>query len=229
MGSTAVMNPIRSADLEGWPRGSTERALAASPKIFLNPFLDRLSRVHHLVPLALYSPVAALLLWMGLSSLPVSFVCVGFLGGYLIWTLIEYLGHRILFHFVPKTPAGKRLQFLMHGVHHDYPADPLRLVMPPLMSLPIMAAAYVVLRVVWDAQHVLPIFAGFVAGYVIYDMLHFHIHHRRPATRLGRWLRYRHMHHHFRDSSSWYGVSAPWWDAIFATRPRQLERDGSSV
>jgi sterol desaturase/sphingolipid hydroxylase (fatty acid hydroxylase superfamily) len=48
--------------------------------------------------------------------------------------------------------------------------------------------------------------------------LHFHIHNRQPRSSLERLLRYRHMYHHFRNDSSCYGVSAPWWDAVFGTR-----------
>ncbi len=199
--------------------------LAASPRLFRNPVLDRLSRVHHLVPLLLYSPIVAALLFLAFRVLPWPAVTAGLLTGYLLWTLVEYFGHRFLFHYRAGTVAGRYVQFLIHGVHHDHPGDPLRLVMPPLMSVPIMAAAYAILRLVFGAPHVLPILAGFVAGYIVYDMLHFHVHHRRPKSSLGKLLRHRHMHHHFRDESSWFGVSAPWWDAIFATRPARASVD----
>ena len=194
--------------------------LAASPRLFQNPLLDRLSRVHHLVPLLLYLPATvALLCEAATLNISAATIAAGLFGGYVIWTLVEYLGHRFLFHYRFTTEAGRRLQFLIHGVHHDHPNDPLRLVMPPLMSLPIMAAAWLLLRTAFGAGKCLPVLAGFIAGYLVYDMLHYHIHHRRPKTAFGRYLRYRHMHHHFRDDSSWFGVSAPWWDAVFDTRP----------
>jgi sterol desaturase/sphingolipid hydroxylase (fatty acid hydroxylase superfamily) len=198
--------------------------LWASPRLFRNPLLDRLSRVHHIAPLLLYAPVTVVLLWFGFSSLSAPVVCGKFLIGYAIWTLVEYFGHRLFFHYAPRTSAGRRIQFLVHGVHHDHPSDPLRLVMPPLMSLPIVAVAWLVLRLAWGAQLVVPVLAGFVAGYMLYDALHFHVHHGTPRTRLGNWLRYRHMHHHFRDDSSWFGVSAPWWDLVFATHPSHHSR-----
>lgn len=219
------MERTQSMDRDGCPCGGTESALAASPRLFRNPVLDRLSRVHHFVPLILYAPAVAMLPWLGRSSLSGRAMFAELLSGYLIWTLVEYLGHRFLFHHVPRTAVGGRLQFLVHGVHHAHPSDPLRLVMPPLMSLPIMAGAFVGLRLAFGAPHVLPVMAGFVAGYVLYDMLHFHIHHRSPKTRLGKWLHFRHMHHHFRNDTSWFGVSAPWWDLVFGTRPaRQSDR-----
>ena len=197
--------------------GTAAPDATASPRLFQNPLLDRLSRVHHLVPLVVYAPVVALLLFAGLSRLSLAANGLGLAGGYLLWTLLEYFGHRYVFHAALPGRLGARLSFLIHGVHHRHPSDPLRLVMPPLLSAPIMAASFVVLRLVFGPDLVLPVLAGFIAGYVGYDMVHFHVHHARPRTRLGRLLRQRHMLHHFRDDTRAFGVSAPWWDSVFGT------------
>jgi sterol desaturase/sphingolipid hydroxylase (fatty acid hydroxylase superfamily) len=193
--------------------------LAASPRLFRNSFLDRLSRVHPATPFFLYLPVVGVLLWRAQLAFPVHLVMLAFASGYLLWTLVEYFGHRFLFHIRPKSTLGSRIQFLVHGVHHTHPNDPLRLVMPPLMSAPIMATAFAAVRLAAGPVTVLPVLAGFLAGYLAYDGLHFYLHHASPANPLGRYLRRRHMHHHFRDESTWFGVSAWWWDGVFATRP----------
>ncbi len=44
--------------------------------------------------------------------------------------------------------------------------------------------------------------AGFLAGYLLYDMTHYYLHHHKPRTRVGRWLRELHMRHHFQDDTS---------------------------
>ena len=59
--------------------------------------------------------------------------------GIAVWTLSEYWLHRLLFHWQPKIPGGDRIHFIMHGVHHDHPNDPMRLVMPPAVSIPMSA------------------------------------------------------------------------------------------
>jgi sterol desaturase/sphingolipid hydroxylase (fatty acid hydroxylase superfamily) len=192
-------------------------SLAASPRLFRNPVLDKLSRVHHLVPAVLYLPLVLVLVYAAGRAVPAATVTVGFLGGYGLWTLVEYFGHRFLFHHRFTTPVGRRAQFLMHGVHHDHPNDPLRLVMPPLMSVPIMIVAWAVLRIAFGPAGCLPVLSGFIAGYLAYDMLHYHLHHGQPKTYFGRLLRFRHMYHHFRDDTSSFGVSAPWWDYVFGT------------
>jgi dihydroceramide fatty acyl 2-hydroxylase len=203
--------------------GPRQDFLAASPRLFRNPLLDRLSRVHHLLPVALYLPAILALTWFSGRKLAVATEIAGFLGGYVFWTLIEYFGHRFLFHHRFASSIGRRAQFLMHGVHHDHPNDPLRLVMPPLMSVPIMATAWVIFHAVLGPVLCLPVLAGFISGYLAYDMLHYYLHHAQPKTRAGRFLRFRHMHHHFHDDTASFGVSAPWWDYIFGTRANSLK------
>lgn len=46
--------------------------------------------------------------------------------GNLIWTLLEYLLHRFLFHvdeMLPDRPVFLVLHFLTHGIHHFLPMD----------------------------------------------------------------------------------------------------------
>ena len=60
-----------------------------------------------------------------------------FVLGLLIWSLVEYVLHRWLFHFVSRSAWGKRQMFFLHGYHHEFPSDGLRLVAPIFMSWPV--------------------------------------------------------------------------------------------
>ena len=140
------------------------------------------------------------------------------LGGYVFWTLTEYWLHRIVFHFEPEKGIGARLHWIIHGVHHDHPNDPLRLVMPPGVSVPLSSLFVLGFYAVLGSPAFLPFGAGFLAGYLFYDMLHYHVHHHTPKTELGKRLRELHMRHHFQDHERGYGVSAPFWDRIFGTQ-----------
>jgi sterol desaturase/sphingolipid hydroxylase (fatty acid hydroxylase superfamily) len=191
--------------------------LTASPRLFDNPLLDKLSRVHWTVPLYVYGPVIAVLVYVSLENVSVAAAAGWMLFGYVAWTLIEYFGHRYLFHWEIPGKFGKRLHFLIHGVHHDHPSDPLRLVMPILLSGPILILAFGVIALVFGLPLAWPVLAGFMVGYLAYDMVHYHVHHREPTTRFGRMLRRVHMLHHFRDHDRGFGVSAPWWDYVFGT------------
>ena len=111
--------------------------------------------------------------------------------------------------------------WIIHGVHHDHPNDPLRLVMPPAVSIPLGAIVFGVLYLLLGPRYAPGLGAGFFAGYLIYDMLHYYLHHRRPKNRLGRMLRERHMRHHFQDDTRGFGISAPYWDEVFRTSSRE--------
>jgi dihydroceramide fatty acyl 2-hydroxylase len=203
-------------------------SLRASPRLFENPLLDKLSRVHWCTPLFMYLPVVFALAVISLKSLDPGAALGATALGYFIWTLIEYFGHRFLFHYEFPGRFGARIHFLIHGVHHVHPNDPLRLVMPALLSGPIMLIAYGVVQLVFGLPLGYPVLMGFIIGYLSYDMVHYYVHHAEPKTRLGLTLRRLHMLHHFRDSTRGFGVSAPWWDYVFKTAHVRAERGGGT-
>ena len=193
--------------------------LRASPPMFNSALLDRFTRVHPAVPVLIYAPVIAVLLLTGEQRVGLANSFGLMLGGYAVWTLTEYWLHRVVFHFEPQKGLGARLHWMIHGVHHDHPNDPLRLVMPPSASVPLATAFCLVFWLVLGSDHAPAFSAGFLAGYLAYDMVHYHVHHHRPRTRVGRRLRELHMRHHFQDDERGFGVSAPYWDRVFGTAP----------
>ncbi len=205
--------------------------LSASPRIFESDLLDKLSRVHHLTPVVLYVPIILALIGYSLTLQSPVVVALAVPLGYVIWTLTEYFGHRFLFHTVFGLPfgLGPRFQFLIHGVHHIYPGDPLRLVMPPLLSVPIMLIALGVGRLLFGSVFSWPALAGFITGYVIYDCVHFWTHHSQPRTKFGLFVRRLHMLHHFRDATKGFGVHAFWWDYVFGTAYKPGEAPGTKA
>ena len=201
--------------------------LKASPRMFESDLLDRFTRVHPAVPVLLFVPAILLLAITGIERVPDGTALAMIAGGYLFWTLTEYWLHRVVFHFEPESGIGRRIHWMIHGVHHDHPNDPLRLVMPPSASIP-LAAAFLGLFWLAFGPDLAPAFAaGFLGGYLAYDMLHYHVHHHRPRTRVGKRLRELHMRHHFQDHERGYGVSAPYWDHVFGTAPKSRRREAS--
>lgn len=194
--------------------------LRDSPRMFESDLLDRFSRVHPSVPLILYVPAIGLLSGIGSARMSMWALVAWIAGGWLVWTLFEYWMHRLVFHFEPEQGIGARLHFIIHGVHHEHPNDPMRLVMPPSVSVP-LAILFVGAFIVGMGDAGIAFGAGFLVGYLVYDMTHYHVHHHRPRTRLGRLVREQHMRHHFQDDTRGYGVSMPLWDFVFATAPRR--------
>jgi dihydroceramide fatty acyl 2-hydroxylase len=191
--------------------------LKASPPMFKSGLLDRFTRVHHLVPVLIFLPAIVLLFAAGVGRLGLLSAVLYAIGGYAFWTLAEYWIHRGIFHFEPEQGIGARLHWMVHGVHHDHPNDPLRLVMPPAASMPLALIFYALFWLVLGPHRALAFGAGFLAGYLAYDMIHYHLHHHMPKTRMGKWLRELHMRHHFQDDTRGYGISAPYWDRVFGT------------
>jgi dihydroceramide fatty acyl 2-hydroxylase len=205
-------------------QNSRSDVLRASPPMFESRVLDALSRVHPAVPVLIFGPAIVLLAAWGLSmqSVPVSLGLAA--GGYALWTLFEYWLHRVVFHFEPDKGIGAQLHWIIHGVHHDHPNDPLRLVMPPAVSVPLGTFLFALFYAAFGRRYAAGIGAGFFAGYLAYDMIHYYLHHFRPRGPVGRILRERHMRHHFQDETRGFGISAPYWDEIFGTSSRQAER-----
>ena len=192
--------------------------------MFESDWLDRLSRVHPAVPTVLFGPAVVILFVAGLERNQGLHAAGWALAGWLFWTLTEYWMHRLVFHFEPQQGIGARIHWMIHGVHHDHPNDPLRLVMPPSVSIPLALAFWGLFTLVLGTAASLPFTAGFLAGYLIYDNTHYYLHHHRPRTRLGKRLRELHMRHHFQDDTRGFGVSAPFWDHAFGTAPRARAR-----
>jgi dihydroceramide fatty acyl 2-hydroxylase len=191
--------------------------LRASPPMFKSGVLDRFTRVHHLVPVVIFLPAIVILFVLGVDRLGLLSALAFAFGGYLFWTLAEYWIHRVIFHFEPEQGIGARMHWMIHGVHHDHPNDPLRLVMPPAASIPLALVFYALFVLVLGSERAFAFGAGFLAGYLFYDMVHYHLHHHTPRTRLGKWLRELHMRHHFQDDERGFGISAPYWDRVFGT------------
>jgi sterol desaturase/sphingolipid hydroxylase (fatty acid hydroxylase superfamily) len=109
------------------------------------------------------------------------------------------------------------MHFIFHGVHHDYPNDSKRLVMPPSVSLPLAALFYLLFRVILGVQFVAPFFVGFLTGYLFYDLSHYAIHHFNMHNKFWLTIKNHHMKHHYQDPTKGFGVSTPIWDIIIGT------------
>jgi len=188
-------------------------------RLFERDWLERLSHVHPVTPLALWLPLAAWLQWRAVAvhHLEARVVVALAVAGLVVWSFTEYAMHRFVFHLAPASPRRRRLQFIVHGVHHEDPGDATRLVMPPAPAAIAVAVFYALFRAVLGGEWVDPFFAWFLLGYLAYDYTHFAIHAWRPRTSLGRYLRRRHMLHHFATPDARWGVTSPLWDWVFGT------------
>lgn len=190
-----------------------------SARMFRNPWLERLSHVHPATPAVIFVPAIAFGLYQSFVTHALSPAAVAgrLLLGYVLWTLTEYWLHRLVFHLPVRGPLTRKIYFYLHGVHHDWPWDHTRLVLPPSVSVLLAAGFFFLFRALLGPVFVWPWFTGYLAGYLLYDTLHWYAHAGRPRNRLARYLRREHLVHHFQQPDTRFGVSCPWWDHVFGT------------
>lgn len=197
-------------------------------RLFRSDFLEFFSHISPTVVLAVWGPV--FLYFLGAAVLldgpehGYLFIPVGLFLGWFAWTFFEYILHRFVFHYHPKTERFKRMFFVMHGVHHAQPMCRTRLVMPPALSIPLSVFFYgglhlLVVELLAVPHWFNPLFAGMVAGYLVYDLTHYMIHHSRSTKGFFFEFRKHHLKHHGRCDFMRFGVSTTIWDRVFGTLP----------
>ncbi|HZW39837.1 MAG TPA: sterol desaturase family protein [Ignavibacteriaceae bacterium] len=196
-------------------------------RMFDNNFLEALSRVHPSVPVIIYGPIILYFVYLSVVyDLKLYSIILMLLVGIVVWSIIEYSLHRFIFHYNAKSEFGKKLHFMFHGVHHDYPSDSRRLVMPPSVSIPLAVIFYFAFMNMIGYRFGAPFFAGFLTGYLFYDLTHYAIHHFNMHNRFWLYIKNHHMKHHYMDSSKGFGVSSPTWDKVIGTDfPKTKEKE----
>ncbi len=197
-----------------------------SRQLFSNPVLEKLSRTHISVPLIIFFVYSAALLYWSVTHTSLSvFVSVGmFVLGLISFTWVEYVTHRYVFHMKTYTELRAKLQYTMHGVHHEFPKDKDRLAMPPLLSVTIATVLLLVLKV-FLGELVFAFLPGFLVGYAAYLGIHYMVHAYQPPNNMFKFLWINHAVHHYKDGEVVFGVSSPLWDYIYGT---MRERKGAA-
>ncbi len=198
-----------------------------SIRMFKSDLMENLSKVHFAVPLIIFVPAICIFIYKAFA-VGVSFLHFGFyfIIGLAVWTSTEYIMHRFVFHFHPTSEFGKKIHFIFHGVHHDYPRDKKRLVLPPSVSIPLATGFYFLFHTFLAPQYLFSFFPGFLLGYLIYDMLHYAMHHHNFKSGIMKKVKQHHMLHHYQDPEKGFGVSTSLWDIIlrsgFSRNPKSV-------
>ena len=202
------------------------KASEESPRMFESDLVDFFSRTHPMVVPLVFVPAAGACMYWGVVRHDVGAIAsvVLFVSGAVVWSLIEYWLHRTFFHWEPPGKLGERMHFLVHGVHHKWPKDKYRLVMPPAVSISLFFIFLGIFYPLLGARWVWPFHAGFTIGYMSYDLIHYYIHHYNPKSQYWLRLKKHHMLHHFKTPDVRYGVSSKFWDFAFGTVGEQPAR-----
>ena len=191
---------------------------SGTKKLFENPILEKLSRTHIAVPLIIFALYSSGLLYWSVTHTALSALIsvLLFTLGLLSFTWVEYNVHRYLFHMAIYTKTREKLQYTLHGVHHEFPKDKDRLAMPPLLSITIATILLLVFRVVMG-DYVFAFLPGFLVGYASYLGVHYMVHAYQPPKNFLKMLWINHGIHHYKNGEVVFGVSSPLWDYIYGT------------
>lgn len=199
--------------------------ITSGGRIFKNPLLEALTKTHIAIPLTLFWTAGILTLWHSVANLGIAWgtALVFFAGGIILFTLVEYLMHRFLYHIPAGTEKRRRFQYVIHGVHHDHPRDKARLAMPPLLSI-VLAVLFITLFRAVIGPNGYAFGGGFLFGYSTYLLAHYAIHvYKPPKNMLGIIWKHHNLHHFVGDDGA-FGVSTPFWDYVFGTMPKKTRR-----
>lgn len=191
-------------------------------RVFENPLLEALTRVHPAVPVLIWGPLAVGLVVLGyLRGISPAGVAGLTVVGLFSWTFVEYCLHRWVFHWEPRNARLKQIFYPVHQLHHEV-QEWDRLLAPPMMAVPICLVLFTLFYWLLGTPTLFPFYGGFLIGYLGYDYIHYFTHFGTPRGPIGKGLRKRHLQHHVVDGR-WFGVSSPLWDYVFRTHvPRGM-------
>lgn len=188
-------------------------------RIFKDPGLERLTKSSPKITIAFYGCMIAFFFFLSYRYTTISFwmTVACYFSGLLVWTLMEYILHRYVFHIDRYFPKAKRFHYAVHGVHHEQPADKERLFMPPVPGT-IIAGFLFAFWYLLLGGFSFAFMAGVTNGYLFYSFIHYTVH-TNPNTRLFRDQWFHHALHHYKYPDKAFGVSTPIWDFVFGTMP----------
>jgi len=197
-----------------------------SKPLFENSLLERLTRTHISVPISIFFLYAVSLLYWSYTNtaLAVSTVISLFLLGILFFTWVEYQVHRRLFHMEVFSDFRKKLQYTIHGVHHEFPKDKDRLAMPPVLSVSIATLLLFIFSLILGNM-AFSFLAGFLTGYAAYLLVHYMVHVFSPPKNFLKNLWINHGIHHYKHGESVFGVSSPLWDYVYGTMDKRHKKE----
>jgi len=177
-------------------------------------------KTNSMAAISTYVVIAIIIFTYGIFAIEKPFLLkLGFLvAGTLLFTLMEYVFHRFVYHSGEDYMAEDNWQYKVHGVHHDHPTDKDLLAMPIPLAI-LLSAVFFGLFWLLMKENSFFFWPGFFTGYAAYLYVHYIVHTRKPPQNAFKILwTHHHLHHYVYDNKA-YGVSSPLWDVIFGTMP----------
>lgn len=217
------------AAMADWEGGQGHGRLV---RLFREPWLDAFTRTPWWTPYAVGLPLAAAALGVAAADgvepeRPITWLA--FVAGALVWSLVEYLLHRWIFHAPVRSQTARIAVFLAHGHHHADPSDRRRIAATPVQLGSALLLLFGVCDLAFDRAPQWLALAGAVLAYVAYEAVHYVAHFGHPSSALLRALRRHHLAHHHVDARSRWGIGTPLWDWVLRTHRGVPERSDDAA
>jgi dihydroceramide fatty acyl 2-hydroxylase len=150
------------------------------------------------------------------------------LAGIPVWTLVEYLMHRYVFHhhFTQSgesfkkfyTGLGKKYLDALHWEHHERAFDGYHINGELQDLLPLFSLA-VPLSFIFPVYTAPMLLAGVVQSYVVEEWIHHCIHYYNFRDPYFRHVKRYHLYHHTSAGiEQGFGITNGFWDIVFKSR-----------
>ena len=202
-------------------------------RMYENKFMEKISSTPIYIPQSMWVIMILVFIWLSFTNTSMGFIEIVILmfSGAFVWTFLEYMIHRYVYHAETESERFQNVQIKMHLFHHHYPKDPDRLAMPPVPGL-ILASVFFGIFYLILGEKAIAFFPGFIFGYLLYITLHY-FQHRWKSPKYKPWQKLwaHHKAHHYSNPYSAFGVSTRLWDWIFGTMPKKsnLKRKAQKV
>ena len=140
-----------------------------------------------------------------------------FISGIFLWSFVEYIIHRFVFHHRSQNKHVRKIVYAVHGIHHAHTKDTDKLYVPfvpaMLMKMLLLLLFYFTIGPIG-----FPLLAGLVTMHQFYNLIHYLIHtDAYPNNVFLNRLRNNHLKHHQGHGGKCFGVTTTLFDRLFGT------------
>lgn len=134
--------------------------------------------------------------------------------GFLLWTFLEYVLHRYVYHVIPSFLS------VGHDLHHQTPRELIGV--PWYLTTIIVVVTFKIAAALTQPAAAGTVLAATWLGYVGYCLAHHASHHWRLPKGPLRRMKQHHLLHHAYPDYNW-GFTTGLWDVVFHTAyPRNM-------
>lgn len=189
---------------------------AAYHQVHTSAFKEFFVRQHYLVPFAFYLPISFYLLFKSFVVRRVSVLHMLWMLPLLskFWGYLEFFLHQNVLHESEdiKIDPGTIREF--HEIHHNFPNDPYRFVVPLWASIPSGLVFYSVCRTALGKEKGETLFGLMILYYLFYEFTHVAAHKYDIKHPFFEKIKKHHLKHHYLDSDKGFGFTTTHWDEV---------------